>query len=164
MATDGARLLVVAGIIAARLGSLVLLPGTTSASTTKNSPPDVSLGGAPTINSVSGSFSHGLSFTLTGKSFATKSHAGPMLWDDFDSRLSGSVVAGPAGGTQPLIHQGNLVTYAQWKRGGGGAISAQSILFNASSPKANSSRHARATFSNRSYWGLNLIVPYTKFN
>ena len=86
-----------------------------------------------------------------------------MLWDDFDAGANGSAVAGPSGGTQPLVHQGNLAGYSQWVRGGGGAISSLSILFNNSAPKANSSLHARATFSSSSYWGLDLIVPYTQF-
>ena len=119
--------------------------------------------GTPSISSVLGAISHGSSVTIAGTSFGTKSHAGPMLWDDFDSGTNGSAVAGPSGGTQPLIHQGNLASYSQWKRGGGGDISSRSIVFSNSSPKANSSRHARATFSSNSYWGLNLNVPYNQF-
>jgi hypothetical protein len=117
----------------------------------------------PEINAVSGTLSHGQSITIAGSSFGTKSHAGPMLWDDFDSGTNGTAVAGPSGGTQPLIHQGNLARYSKWERGGGGAVSGQSIVFNGATPKANSALHARATFSSRSYWGLNLIVPYSQF-
>jgi chitodextrinase len=119
--------------------------------------------GTPSISNVSGAISHGSSVTISGSSFGTKSHAGPMLWDDFDSGTNGSAVAGPSGGTQPLIHQGNLAGYSQWERGGGGAISNLSILFNSAAPKASSARHARATFSNSSYWGLDLYVPYSQF-
>ncbi len=119
--------------------------------------------GTPAISGVSGTISNGQSISIAGSSFGSKSHAGPMLWDDFDSGANGSAVAGPSGGTQPLIHQGNLASYSQWVRGGGGAISSLSILFNNSTPKANSSLHARATFSGSSYWGLDLIVPYDQF-
>ncbi len=132
-------------------------PSTTSTSTTSTS------SGTPAIAGVSGTFYHGQAIAISGSSFGSKGHAGPMLWDDFDSGASGSAVAGPSGGTQPQIHQGNLSGYSQWVRGGGGAISDLSILFNSSAPKANSSRHARATFSGSSYWGLNLIVPYAQF-
>ena len=86
-----------------------------------------------------------------------------MLWDDFDAGSSGSAVAGPSGGSAPLIHQGNLAGYSQWDRGGGGAMSGLSVMFNDSSPKTNSSLHARATFSSMDYWGLSLIVPYNQF-
>jgi hypothetical protein len=82
-----------------------------------------------------------------------------MLWDDFDSGMSGSAVAGSSGGTQPLIHQGNLAGYSQWQRGGAGL----SIMFDSATPKANSALHARATFSDNSYWGLNLLVRYEQF-
>ena len=72
-------------------------------------------------------------------------------------------MAGPSGGTQPLVHQGNLAGYSQWVRGGGGAISSLSILFNNSAPKANSALHARAAFTSSSYWGLDLNIPYNQF-
>ena len=117
----------------------------------------------PAIDGVSGTFSHGQSITISGSSFGIKGHAGPMLWDDFDAGSNGSAVAGPRAGTAPLIHQGNLAGYSQWARSGGGAMSGLSIMFDNATPKANSALHARATFSNKNYWGLNLIVPYSRF-
>jgi hypothetical protein len=36
-------------------------------------------------------------------------------------------------------------------------------MFDDAAPKANSALHARATFSNSSYWGLDLIVRYEQF-
>jgi chitodextrinase len=119
--------------------------------------------GTPAISGVSGTIAHGQAITVAGSSFGSKSHAGPMLWDDFDSGANGGVVAGSSGGIAPLIHQGNLATYSEWIRDGGGNYGSQSIIFNNSSPKANSSLHARATFSNDNYWGLNLLVPYSNF-
>jgi hypothetical protein len=119
--------------------------------------------GTPAICGVSGTVSHGQSITIAGSSFGNKSHAGPMLWDDFDSGASGSAVAGPSGGTEPLIHQGNLSSYNEWNRDGGGDYLPQSVVFNNSSPKANSSLHARAVFTNVDMWGLNLFVPYSQF-
>jgi len=82
-----------------------------------------------------------------------------MLWDNFDSGTNGSAVAGSSGGTQPLLHQGNLAGYSQWQRGGGGL----SIMFDSATPKANSALHARVTFSDSSYWGVFLTVPYNQF-
>jgi chitodextrinase len=119
--------------------------------------------GTPSISGVSGTFSQGQSITIAGSSFGSKSHAGPMLWDDFDSGASGSAVAGPSGGTAPLIHQGNLASYNEWVRDGGGDYLPQSVVFNSSSPKANSSLHARMVFTNADMWGLNLYVPYSQF-
>jgi hypothetical protein len=86
-----------------------------------------------------------------------------MLWDDFDSGSNGGTVAGPSGGSVPLVHQGNLSSYGKWVRDGGGSYADKSVLFSNSLPKANSALHARATFSSSSYWGLNLYVPYSNF-
>jgi hypothetical protein len=46
---------------------------------------------------------------------------------------------------------------------GGGAYASKSITFNNTSPKLHSSLHARATFTDSSYWGLNLHIPYVQF-
>jgi chitodextrinase len=119
--------------------------------------------GTPAISSVTGVFAHGQPIAITGSSFGSKSHPGPMLWDDFDSGSAGATVAGPAGGVAPLLRQGNLSGYTEWIRDGGGSYATQSIIFNNSSPKPSSSLHARATFSSSSYWGLNLYVPYDNF-
>ncbi len=118
---------------------------------------------APAISSVSGTVSNGNTITISGSGFGTKAQAGPMLWDDFDSGTNGSIVANDGGGTTPLIHQGNLSSYSQWQVNGGGAYASKSITFNNASPKSRSSLHARASFTDSSYWGLNLYVPYTQF-
>ena len=86
-----------------------------------------------------------------------------MLWDDFDSGANGGAVAGPSGGTTPLIHQGNLSGYNEWRRDGGGFYLNDSVVFSNSSPKARSSLHARAVFDRDDRWGLNLFVPYSQF-
>jgi chitodextrinase len=70
--------------------------------------------GTPSIGGVLGTILQGQSITISGSSFGSKSHAGPMLWDDFDSGTNGAAVASSSGGTQPLIHQGNLAGYSQW--------------------------------------------------
>jgi chitodextrinase len=115
--------------------------------------------GTPSISGVTGTFSQGQSITISGSSFETKGHSGPMLWDDFDGGSNGSSV----GGTTPLIHQGNLASYSRWEKWGGGDHTSRSILFNNSNPKVSSTLHASATFSNNSYWGLYFLIPYTQF-
>jgi chitodextrinase len=119
--------------------------------------------GTPTITGVSGTISQGQSITITGSSFGTKSHAGPMLWDNFDGGGIGAVVANDSTGSVPLVHQGNLSGYSRWQGDGGGSYIGKSTVFDNSSPKANSSLHARSTFTDGSYWGLNLFVPYSNF-
>ncbi|QQS20917.1 MAG: hypothetical protein IPL87_05260 [Candidatus Moraniibacteriota bacterium] len=118
---------------------------------------------APSISSVSGTVSSGNTITVSGSGFNTKAHAGPMLWDTFDTVSNGGVVANWSGGTTPLIHQGNLSSYNSWSMDGGGAYSSKSIVFNNSSPLPGSSNHARASFTDNTYWGLNLAVPYTQY-
>jgi len=113
--------------------------------------------GTPSISNVLGAILHGSSVTIAGSSFGTKSHAGPMLWDDFDDAASGSV-----DGRTPQIHQGNLSSYNTWNVRGVGT-GAPSIVRNSSSPKARSTNHARAAFTSSSYWGLSLQVPYNQF-
>jgi hypothetical protein len=113
--------------------------------------------GTPSISNVSGAVSHGSSVTISGSSFGGKSHAGPMLWDDFDNAASGSV-----DGRTPLIHQGNLSGYSAWTVSSAGT-GAPALVRNSSSPKASSTHHTRAVFNNSSYWSLNLWVPYSNF-
>jgi hypothetical protein len=119
--------------------------------------------GTPMISGVLGGLSNGQSITIVGSSFGSKSHAGPMLWDDFDSGSNGAIVAGDSTGAAPLVHQGNLAGYSQWQLAGGGNYTGQAVVFDNSSPKANSPLHARATFLDSTYWGLNLYVPYAQF-
>ena len=63
------------------------------------------------VDGVSGTASHGNSLTITGTSFGTKSHAGPMLFDDFDDASATNI-----NGREPQIHQGNLDFYNSWER------------------------------------------------
>lgn len=116
--------------------------------------------GAPSVSNVSGIVTHGQSIAISGSSFGTKSHAGPMLYDNFEGGTNGNAV----NGTEPYIHQGNLSSYSAWVRDGGGAYSDKNIVFNNSSPKTSSALHARAYFDgNDTWWGLNLYVPYSYF-
>jgi hypothetical protein len=86
-----------------------------------------------------------------------------MLWDNFDAGSNGAVIANSSAGTAPPIHQGPLAGYTRWQRDGGGAYEDKSVVFSNSGPKASSTLHARAAFTDGSFWGLNLYVPYAQF-
>lgn len=111
----------------------------------------------PSISGQSGGIAHGDSLTLTGSGFGTKSIAGPMLYDDFDDGAVSDDVESRA----PQIHQGGLSSYSTWAKDGGGDYGAEIIRLNATSLKARSSKHARMTFDDSAFYGLNLYVPYT---
>jgi hypothetical protein len=108
--------------------------------------------GAPVIGNVSGAFAHGQSISISGTSFGSKSHAGPMLYDDFDDASATSI-----GGREPQIHQGNLSHYGKWIRTAVGPGSIPQIVRDAGAPKARSTYHARMAFSG-DYWALYLTV------
>jgi hypothetical protein len=113
----------------------------------------------PAITGVSGTFSHGQSITISGSSFGTKTHAGPMLWDDFDNAASGSV-----GGREPAVHQGGLSSYGGWSVLTVGPGSKPGIVRDASSPKASSTYHTRSVFvDSTNYWVQGFVIPYSGF-
>jgi hypothetical protein len=86
-----------------------------------------------------------------------------MLWDDFEGGSNGNAVTGPSGGVEPIIHQGNLSSYNQWVRGGGGNYANESIVFNNTNPKMSSGLHASAIFDDNAFWGLDLSIDYPNF-
>jgi hypothetical protein len=47
----------------------------------------------PIISSVSGTFSHNSTVTLTGSGFGSKSHAAPLKWDNFENGIPGSDIS-----------------------------------------------------------------------
>lgn len=111
----------------------------------------------PSVSGVSGSVIHGGSITITGTDFGTKTHAGPMVWDDFDSKNSGDI-----SGQAVDLHQGNLSSYSTWSGftvGTGGTDPQR----NSTTPKARSAHHVRMPFTNISYWVSALSIPYTQF-
>lgn len=113
----------------------------------------------PSITGTSGSSAHNGSLTLTGSGFGTKTIAGPMLYDDFDSGVANSSVETRV----PISHQGGLASYSLWQTDGAGDYTSQVIRLDNNTPKRRSSLHTRAIFNNSAMWGLNLFVPYTGF-
>ena len=107
--------------------------------------------GDPSISSVSGAISHGASVTITGSSFGTKSHAGPMLYDDFDNPST------TINGREPQIHQGHLASYNSWRRTAVGSGSIPQIVRDSSGARPLSAGHARMAFTG-SYHALYLTV------
>ena len=81
---------------------------------------------APTLSSVSGTFGHNQSVTISGSGFGTKAQAAPVLWDDFESGTNGTQIQNKnatigkwdtgAGSDVPIYsnvvkHAGNLSSY-----------------------------------------------------
>ena len=118
---------------------------------------------APSIASVSGTFSPGEMITISGSGFGTKARPGPILWDTFESGAAGAVVANETGGAQPFLHEGDLASYGTWILAGRGAVSGNQVVLNGAAPKPGSTLHARATFLSDQYTGLGLFVPFSRF-
>jgi hypothetical protein len=114
-------------------------------------------GGPTSISDVLGTASQNRSLTIIGSSFGAKSHAGPMLYDDFDDGTSGNI-----DGRKPQIHQGHLSHYSSWQRTAVGPGSIPQILRDNSDPKTGSSHHARMEF-NGDYWSLYLTVDLVHY-
>jgi hypothetical protein len=85
-----------------------------------------------------------------------------MLWDNFDAGSNGAVIANSSTSTVPPIRRGPLAGYT-WLRDGGGNYGDKSIVFSNSGAKASSTLHARAAFTDGSFWGLDLYIPYAQF-
>jgi chitodextrinase len=108
--------------------------------------------GTPSISAVSGTISHGNSITISGTSFGSKSHAGPMLYDDFDNASTTNI-----SGREPQIHQGNLSHFNSWIETAVGPGPIPRIVRDSNAVKANSNYHARMAFTG-DYWALYLTV------
>ncbi len=117
-----------------------------------DSAPAPPAGSPPTINGVSGTTSHGNSITISGSSFGSKSHAGPMLYDDFDDASTANIA-----GRVPQVHQGNLSGYNAWEQSIVGS-GAPNVVRNNSGLKARSTWHARMAFTSSSYTSLELAI------
>ena len=113
--------------------------------------------GTPSISSVSGTISNNSGVTITGSSFGTKGHAGPMLYDDFDDASTVNIA-----GREPQLHQGHLVNYASWVQLDAGPGPIPQIVRDSSNPKSLSTNHARSAFTG-DYWSLNLGVGLDYF-
>lgn len=101
------------------------------------------------ITGVSGTLTHGSTVTLSGSGFGDKSsQPGPTMYDNFAAGTTGNAVSGNA----PLVRNGALasMTWGQDNNTGTGP------LYNATSPKARQTKHARSTFSTNASWYSNL--------
>jgi hypothetical protein len=113
----------------------------TTSSSSSGSTPASDPGGAPAIGGVTGSFANGKNFTIAGTAFGSKSHAGPMLYDDFDNASATNI-----NGREPEIHQGYLSQYGSWIRTAVGSGAPQ-IVRDSSGTRPLSNYHARMDFS-----------------
>lgn len=61
---------------------------------------------APSVSSTSGSISHGLTITISGSDFGTKSPAAPLMWDDMEGETAGNFPIGSANDDSQVGYSG----------------------------------------------------------